>query len=133
MTLTLVIGYLAFKYNIKKELTLRALINGIALAICAEVAEGGRRALRQRRAARGRPPSVRIWLEVILATCSTLCSTGERSASAEHGEKGDVGCAPTSMPCGCARRAISVSIRASRRLLLVAHQGHVSGSVIHGI
>jgi hypothetical protein len=41
MSLTLVIGYLAFKYTIKKELTLRALINGIALAICAEVAEAG--------------------------------------------------------------------------------------------
>jgi hypothetical protein len=63
------------------------------------------------RAARGRQPSVRIWLEVmILATCSTpaLCSMGERSASAEPGEKGNVGCAPTSMSCGCARRAISV-------------------------
>ncbi len=35
------IGYLAFKYHTKKELTLRALINGIALAICAEVAEAG--------------------------------------------------------------------------------------------
>jgi hypothetical protein len=35
------IGYLAFKYHSKKKLTLRALINGIALAICAEVAEAG--------------------------------------------------------------------------------------------
>jgi hypothetical protein len=39
--MTLVNGYLAFKYITEEELTLREFTNSVALAMCAEVGEGG--------------------------------------------------------------------------------------------
>ena len=41
MGMTLVNGYLAFKYLTDQEMTLREFTNGVALAMCAKVVEGG--------------------------------------------------------------------------------------------
>ena len=114
--MTLVNGYLAFKYHTDKEMILREFTNGIALAMCAEAVEGEGGPWRRRRAARDRSPSMRRWLDVIVGTYPTLCSTGERSASAEPGEKGSVGSASCSTSLWGARLARTVSIRANRSL-----------------
>ncbi len=84
--MTLVDGCLAFSLLTDKEQSLRAFTEGMALAVCAEVVDGGSGYVR--RAARGMPRSMRMWLDVILVT---MCSTGERSASAEYGDKGGAG------------------------------------------
>ncbi len=82
MGMTLVNGYLAFKYLTDKEMTLLEFTNSVAQAMCAKVVEGEGLSCCRRRAARGGPPAMQRCLEVILDTCPTLCSMGERSALA---------------------------------------------------
>jgi hypothetical protein len=132
MGITLVNGYLAFKYLTDKEMTLREFTNSVALTMCAKVVEGTV-LLRRQHAAHGSRPWKRRWLEPILVTCSTLCSTGELSALAQPVEKGGAGFARLSVHLVYARRAQPVLIRTGRSLSGSATPAAMAGSAIDSI
>jgi hypothetical protein len=129
----LVNGYLAFKCITDKEPCLREFTDSVALAIRVKVDGGEGVALRRRRAARGRRLWKRRWLEPILVTCPTLCSTGELSALAQPVEKGGAVFARLSMHLVYARRAQPVLIRTGRSLSGSATPAAMAGSAIDSI